>query len=494
MILLFLNSFCGFFFQSLIVKAACLRMQSDYLGSTLILCFLYLGFSRGCGLGKGKSVKAQEKTLLSLASAVPILMVQVGTLIEMVPALAPPLQRKLESLGMTESPMVIMTFAGLILIFMVGFMSGYEMVCLYNVVAEKKTKLVVALSYFGALLAGLIASLYSFHHDSLLRDLCLMTITYLGTGIYFLFRFRQPLFTKISAACFLALSAYFSHLIYAKIPDMKSVSRGALYGRMTAAEWAQSRDPQVETIVSPFQRLDIVRFQKPAPYFQLFLNEDFQFDSADQALYHEPFLKGALYFRPTPTKPQKILILGGGDGLLATEIFKVLGDFTEITMVELDPEVTNQAKEKWPQLLDHTFDKKIKIIFDDAFRFLRNHPLQYDLVLIDFPDPKAFDTAKLYSVEMYEMVRRVLRKDGSITLDFPFLNAQGTLVSTLDAAGFHNKVFFGQGHKFFYADPGPARTDLADLSLKSPFPVYSQDTANPATVNSVFRPTLPAGL
>jgi spermidine synthase len=256
----------------------------------------------------------------------------------------------------------------------------------------------------------------------------------------------------------------------------------------------QTRDPQVETFTSPFQRLDIVRFQNPKPYFQLFLNEDFQFDSEDHGLYHQVFLKGALHFKPSQAETRQILILGGGDGLLAAALFKDLGENIEITLVELDPKVTELAQEKWPDLTDRVFSKKIHLIYDDAFRFLRQHPNKYDAIFMDFPDPKSFDTSKLYSVEMYQMVRKVLKENGFITLDFPFANSQSVLVSTLDAAGFRNQVFFGQGHKFFYADALPERPEMHDLALKSPFPVHSPVTPDPHAVNSIFRPRLPESL
>ena len=44
----------------------------------------------------------------------------------------------------------------------------------------------------------------------------------------------------------------------------------------------------------------------------------------------------------------------------------------------------------------------------DAFSWLRSRAERFDVVLLDFPDPDDAGTAKLYSAEMYELVRAAL--------------------------------------------------------------------------------------
>jgi predicted membrane-bound spermidine synthase len=495
MILLFLNSFSSFLFQSLIIKAASIRMQSDYLASSLILCILFLGLARGCRFSLKKSLMQQQRALVFLNITIPYLILLTACLVEMAPVLLNYLRPALIASGHPDDSGTYYIMAGLALLFFIGFSSGAELSCLYRIFAEKKPKAVVAISYFGALVAGLLASFYLFHQDDYLKYFCLLVLIHYGAAIFFLIRFPLAWWVRILACVSLFFGISFNWKIYQRTDLFKAVSRGVLYNRAKSTwSWLQNRDPQVETYQSVFQRIDIASFRYPKPYFQLYLNEDFQFDSADHELYHETFLKGGLHFAGEHSKPQKILILGGGDGLLADELYKTLGENIEITMVELDPLMTELAQTKWGDLNHHVFSRKIRLYHQDAFRFLRGQTEKFDAAFLDFPDPKSFDTSKLYSVEMFEMVKKVLNENGFLNLDFPYMDAQATLASTLKAAGFSNRIFYGRGHKFFYADTISAREDLSSLKMRSPYHVFPEPELHQNQVNSVFRPTLPASL
>lgn len=495
MILLFLNSFSSFLFQSLIVKAASIRMQSDYVASTFILCFLFLGLARGCRYGLNQPLKKQQRALVFFNITVPYLILITGCWVEMAPVLLNYLKPTLAASGHPNDAPLYYSLIGFIFIFGIGYGSGAELSCLYRIFAQNKPKLVVALSYFGALLAGLLASFYCFHQDDFLKYFCLLVLVHYSVSLYCLVRFPLAWWMKIAACISLSLCMSFDWKIYHRADMFKAISRGILYNRASSTwSWLHNHDPQVETYQSIFQRVDIARFRYPKPYFQVFLNEDFQFDSADHELYHQSFLRGGLYFAGDRPRPKKILILGGGDGLLADEIYKTLGDDVDLTLVELDPLMTELAQTKWGDLNHHVFNRKMRLVHQDAFRFLRGLTEKYDAAFLDFPDPKSFDTSKLYSVEMFQMVHKVLNKNGFVTLDYPFLNKQDTLASTLKAAGFPNRVFYGQGHRFFYADPQPPREDLSRLKTGFSGHIYPEPEPLQDDVNSVFQPSLPASL
>ncbi|MCP3965287.1 MAG: hypothetical protein GY750_05660 [Lentisphaerae bacterium] len=123
--------------------------------------------------------------------------------------------------------------------------------------------------------------------------------------------------------------------------------------------------------------------------YKLFLNGSIQFSSKDEYRYHEALVHPAM---AVVGHRKKILILGGGAGIAARELLKY-PEVENITIVDLDPAVAelfrnNKAMRKlnWNSLLS----PKVKVINQDAFKFIENSPAEsnYNLILIDLPDPQ----------------------------------------------------------------------------------------------------------
>src|SRR5207302_8944629 len=113
-------------------------------------------------------------------------------------------------------------------------------------------------------------------------------------------------------------------------------------GRLTTlAEEGLYADPVVFAETTPYQRIIVTRGRAS---FQLFLNGNLQFSSADEHRYHEALVHPALALAPGA---RRVLVLGGGDGLAAREILKY-PDVAEILLVDLDPAMTRLASELPP--------------------------------------------------------------------------------------------------------------------------------------------------
>jgi len=112
-------------------------------------------------------------------------------------------------------------------------------------------------------------------------------------------------------------------------------------------------------------------------------------------------------------------VLGGGDGLALRELLRHPGVQRAVN-VELDPSVTELARQD--QRLrrlnrDALRDPRVEIVNEDAFRWLRSSQQQFDVVIADFPDPDDAATAKLYSQEFYDgLRRRVLAPGGRLVV------------------------------------------------------------------------------
>ncbi len=182
--------------------------------------------------------------------------------------------------------------------------------------------------------------------------------------------------------------------------------------------------------------------------YWLYLNNNLQFSSFDEALYHEVLVHPAMQLTP---HPGKVLVLGGGDGCAVREILKY-PEVSSITLVDIDPEMTNLAREH-PVML-HINDgslnnQKVTIINADGYSFVEKNNEQFDVIIIDLPDPRSVELARLYSLEFYMMCYQHLFPEGTIITQAgsPYYAARSfkCIDKTLGTAGFstlkmHNQI------------------------------------------------------
>ncbi|MCP3927080.1 MAG: polyamine aminopropyltransferase [Desulfobacterales bacterium] len=145
--------------------------------------------------------------------------------------------------------------------------------------------------------------------------------------------------------------------------------------------------------------------------FRLFLEGHLQFSSIDEYRYHEALVIPALSMIENP---ETVLILGGGDGLAAKQVFK-FKSIKKLTLVDLDKKVVDLAKNKKDFIKingNSLSDKRINIIIGDAFSFIRKNKEKYDLIISDLPDPHTPALSRFYSVEFYLRIQKSLSKKG----------------------------------------------------------------------------------
>lgn len=218
---------------------------------------------------------------------------------------------------------------------------------------------------------------------------------------------------------------------------------GLIWGERITG-WAESLsfpDPVIAAVSSPYQRVVLTRNNRDT---RLFLNGNLQFSSADEYRYHEALVHPGL---ASLAAAQKVLILGGGDGLALREVLRYPA-ISEVVMVDLDRAVTDLAS-KQPILRhlnqDSLASPKLKLVHEDAFAWLRNAGRTFDFIIIDFPDPSSFSIGKLYSTRFYQLVKAVLHPKGQMVVQStsPFYAKQSfwTIVNTLNAVGFHTAPY-----------------------------------------------------
>ena len=210
-------------------------------------------------------------------------------------------------------------------------------------------------------------------------------------------------------------------------------------------EQSRYRDRVIYEAQTPYQRIVMTEWKG---YHWLFLNGSVQFSTYDEARYHEALVHPAMGLAASR---ERVLILGGGDGLAAREALKH-ADVRSVILVDLDPAMTELAR-MHPVLLEANEgalnDPRLRVVNRDAGRFLEDADELFDVILIDLPDPKGPDLARLYSREFYLSCKRHLSRGGVVVTQSssPLYATRAFLCvyRTLQAAGFsvlpyHNTI------------------------------------------------------
>ena len=178
----------------------------------------------------------------------------------------------------------------------------------------------------------------------------------------------------------------------------------------------------------------------PNNEYSLYINGGLQFNTYDEAFYHEFLVHPAIYLIPNPTTA---LVLGGGDGMAIRELLKH-ESLKKIVLVDFDSQMLKAFKEN-PLLRkfnrDALSDPRLEIIHADAWNFIRTHKQKFDLIVADFPDPHHTATAKLYSVQFYKLLKNNLNEKGIFITQStsPLLDNKAFLCikKTLEEVGFN---------------------------------------------------------
>ncbi len=128
---------------------------------------------------------------------------------------------------------------------------------------------------------------------------------------------------------------------------------------------------------------------------------------ADEFFYHEMIAHVPLNTHPCP---KDVLVVGGGDGGTVREVLKH-PTVSRVVLAEIDEGVVNASRKYLPTLSSGFSDPRVEMNFIDAVLYVREHPNEFDVVIIDSPDPVGPGEG-LFTREFYQNVANALKKDG----------------------------------------------------------------------------------
>ncbi len=345
-------------------------------------------------------------------------------------------------LGGASAPILFLAFANLSyfsvvlygIVFGIGTLVGLEIPLLMRILKDELdfkelVARVLTFDYIGALAASILFPIFlvptlGLVRTSLVFGMINAAIGLWGTWLLFsLLTPRKVQILRIKAGIILVLLA---------IGAIKSESLTIL------AEEGLYADTIIYSKSSPYQRIIVTRGRSG---FGLYLNGNLQFNSFDEYRYHEALVHPAMLSFKGP--PKNVLVLGGGDGLAVREVLKYKS-VEQVTLVDLDPEITALAT-RLPVLAELNqnalTDKRVKTINADAFVWLDEDPKgSFDVVIVDFPDPNNFALGKLYSSRFYKLLKERIRPDSFVSIQStsPLYarNSYWCIVKTVESAGF----------------------------------------------------------
>jgi spermidine synthase len=164
---------------------------------------------------------------------------------------------------------------------------------------------------------------------------------------------------------------------------------------------------QLCDIQSKFQHIEI--FETVNLGKLLMLDGIVQLTSYDEFAYHEMMAHLPYYTHPCP---EKVLVIGGGDGGVLRELAKH-PELKELHICEIDAEVIAACRQFLPETACGFDDLRVAIHIGDGSKFVREHKNEFDIIIVDSTDPGG-PGEPLFGEEFYLDLKAALRPGGVI--------------------------------------------------------------------------------
>ncbi len=320
-------------------------------------------------------------------------------------------------------------------IIVIGTFVGVEIPLLTRIIEEDKENLRLTIS-----------TIFSFDYiGSLIGSIAfpLLLLPHLG---YFATAFLTGTMNLLAAI--LILFKYGKRIQYIKV--FRVVTLTIFVGMVCGMVFSENISKHIEgglyrdkVILSEHTKYQHIVMTKHRDDLRLFIDGNVQFCSLDEYRYHEALVHVPM---SKAVKKDKVLVLGGGDGLAVRELLKY--PETQITLVDLDAEMIRICRENpnVTEINQGSLDsKRLTIHNQDAYQFLEQTTEQYDVILVDLPDPNNETLNKLYTNVFYRLCHNALTEDGIMavqsTSPYYATEAFWCINQTLESEGFFVKPY-----------------------------------------------------
>ena len=156
---------------------------------------------------------------------------------------------------------------------------------------------------------------------------------------------------------------------------------------------------------SKFQ--DVCLYQTKHCGKMLALDGIIQFTESDEFVYQEMMAHLPLFSHP---HPERVLVIGGGDGGVLREVAKHQ-DVKTIDICEIDGDVIDVCRRFVPSMSCGFDDPRVNIHVQDGCAFIRDRQNYYDVIIVDSSDPEG-PAEGLFGEAFYRDMKAALRDGG----------------------------------------------------------------------------------
>ncbi|MBL7150205.1 MAG: polyamine aminopropyltransferase [Candidatus Pacebacteria bacterium] len=175
---------------------------------------------------------------------------------------------------------------------------------------------------------------------------------------------------------------------------------------------------------SPYQKIDF--FDTYGFGKILVLDGILQTSEKDEFIYHEMLCQVPMFYHPNP---QKVLIIGGGDGGALEEVLK--HPVQKVWLAEIDKKVIELSKKYLPLISKGAFkDKRGEVVIGDGKEFLKKYKNFFDVIILDLSDPLG-PAKDLITLKFYRQVQKTLKQKGIVSVQSGSLTCQPKLVALI---------------------------------------------------------------
>jgi spermidine synthase len=148
-----------------------------------------------------------------------------------------------------------------------------------------------------------------------------------------------------------------------------------------------------------------------------------QLTELDGYAYHEVLAHPALCAHPAP---ERVAIVGGGDGHLLVEVLKH-PQVRRVDLLELDSSVLEVCRRHFGHVDAALRDERVHLRMGDAFESISEFDGALDVILCDLTDPIG-EAARLFEEPFYRRCRRALRDPGMMVAQIESIHLHSSTV------------------------------------------------------------------
>lgn len=290
-----------------------------------------------------------------------------------------------------------------ILIILIGIFVGLEIPILTRIIENNESNVrknlanIFTFDYIGGLIGSIAFPILLFPKLGFITTAFLVGSINIITAVIIVFKYNKFIennkITKIISIIILTIMLAF---LFTGSMLTEKIEKG-LY-----------RDDVILSQQTPYQKIVMTKHKDD---LRLFLDGNLQFSSIDEYRYHEALVHIPMTYAK---KHDRVLILGGGDGLAARELLKY-EDVKEIVLVDIDKDMTDlcTTDKQIAKLNNNSLkNEKVQVINEDGYMFVQENKNKFDVIIIDFPDPNNESLNKLYTNVFYNYIKANLNEDG----------------------------------------------------------------------------------